>query len=451
MWWERLRRDILETDLYSRSGTEVGVSEGTLRLDERDGDYATVHVEDRDIPEIVYRASSDRIIDYPTLNEHVFGHHPKSWLIGNYKKIYVGHMTDESVRRNASSGGILSGTQLYLLRTGKIEGAITLRMRRDVPYITEPLIAQTEDAILEAAQSKYTVAPLNQILADLPGGYTSLAYTGLPEQIASIRKLQQRGHPSVRPLRYVLGMFYGETLAFSAVRSVLRAHGKATVDDIASLQFRAGEWPGHLRIVLKDKTVITVPKFYANYLSPSHITPYSLLQVDYMAELADFSCGDAWAPVYEERGKGWSVVVARTQKGLDLLEEMRAEGVVALQEITEQELINMHSLGLDVKKRGAFIRIKRRRARGLPVPEYGYEPVNISFSRRAFESFFGFIVWLFHQRITIWTLEHVPVVVIGRMFVVARKLWKRSTKAAKTKGLDTLVFRLRPIPDRNIP
>ena len=136
MWWEKLKHDILDTDLYSRSGTEVGVSEGTLQLEEYDGDYRVMKISNGDIPEAAYRASSDRFVNYPELNKEIFGQLPQSWLIGNYKKIYVGHITDEAVRRGSSSGGILSGTQLYLLRTKKIDGAVTLRMRRDKPYLT---------------------------------------------------------------------------------------------------------------------------------------------------------------------------------------------------------------------------------------------------------------------------------------------------------------------------
>ncbi len=446
-WWEKLKKEILDTDLYTRSGTEVGVSNGTLKLLEKDGDYFTVKNSHIDIPEISYKASSDLVTNYPKLNQYVFGKLPDNWLIGNYKKIFVGHITDEEIRRNSSSGGVISGIQLYLLQSGKIDGAITLRMRHDKPYLTEPIIAKTKEEIFEGAQSKYTIAPLNQILVELPGNFNSLSYTGLPEQIASIRKLQILNHPSVKPIKYILGFFYGETLGFSAIRSLLRAHGEKNPEQIKKLSFRAGEWPGNLRAELKNGKVINVKKFYANYLSPSHITKYSLYQVDYMAELADISSGDAWAPIYEERGKGWSVVIARTQKGLGLLEEMTDKKLISLKEITEKELINMHSLGLDVKKRGAFIRIAKRKAKSLPVPEFGYEPTNIKFSRKTFESFVGFTIWLFHLKVTIWFLETMPVSIIGKMFVFARKIWKKSTKSSKKNGLDKLKFKVKNISE----
>src|SRR3989344_2720266 len=226
MNWKMLKERVLETDLYTRSGTEVGVSEGTLKLEERDGDYFPVKVTTGDIPKICLEANTDQGASYPDLNKFVFGKLPENWLVGNYKKIFVGYANDEKIRRNGSSGGIISATQLYLLRQRKINGAITLRMRHDKPYLTEPIIATNEKEIMEGAQSKYTIAPINQILARLPDNYESLSYTGLPEQIASIRKLQILGHPSVKPIKYILGFLYGETLAFSAVKSLLYAHGE---------------------------------------------------------------------------------------------------------------------------------------------------------------------------------------------------------------------------------
>jgi hypothetical protein len=85
------------------------------------------------------------------------------------------------------------------------------------------------------------------------------------------------------------------------------------------------------------------------------------------------------------------------------------------------------------------------------VPEYGYEPTNITFTRKAFEYFFGFTVWFFHLPLTIWTLEHLPVSLMGPLFVRVRKIWKRSTKTSKTRGLDTLTFRLMPLDNISSP
>ena len=70
---------------------------------------------------------------------------------------------------------------------------------------------------------------------------------------------------------------------------------------------------------------------------------------DLANEFADIACGDAWSPVYEERGKGWSLVMGRTERGAGLLEEMAEGGYLSLQGLEEQAAIGMHSHMLDFK------------------------------------------------------------------------------------------------------
>jgi hypothetical protein len=195
-----------------------------------------------------------------------------------------------------------------------------------------------------------------------------------------------------------------------------------------------------MRVELKNGRIIEVKKFHANYLIPSYITNYSLLQVDYMSELADFSVGDGWAPKYEDRKGGWSVIIARSQKGLDLLNKMKKENFMHLEEITYDNLLEMHSHGLDFKKRGAFIRIKKRKEKGLPVPEYGYGPINISKNRERFEFLLGILFKIFQSRLIMFILEKLPPAFIGWFFIHARNIWKTRTKTTKKGNLKELTF-----------
>lgn len=440
--WEYLKKHILSTDLYSRSGIEAGVSQNTITLNEVEGDYIPVKTKKGDVPQDVILANPDLYANYPELNKFTFNKEPDNWLIGNYKKIFIGFHKEKQVRRNGASAGIVSGIQLYLLNKKLIDGAVVLRMNIKKPYLTEPIIAKSKDEILDAAQSKYTIAPVNQILSDLPGIHQSICYTGLPHEIVSVRKLQKAKHISVSKISYTLGLFYGETIGFSAIKSLVRAHRIKNLNKITKLAFREGEWPGNMVIKLKNGRVIKIPKLHANYLIPSHITPFSLYQVDYMSELADISVGDAWAPKYEERGKGWSVVVARNNKGMDLLSKMERDNKIWLKEISVKELINMHSHGLDLKKRGAFIRINNRKKKGLPIPDYGYFPTNIPKQRILFEYILGILFKIFQSPITIRILEVLPTSFLGWFFIKARNYWKKFTKTTKKGGLSNLKFKI---------
>lgn len=440
MWWDLLNREIINSGLYSQSGTEIASSMGTMEIKEHDGVFTTEITEKSNVPQESFVSSPDLYVNYPELNKYVFGRLPTSWLIGNYLKIYVGYFNNEIVRRNGASAGIISGTQKYLLENKMVDGVVTTKMSSRKPYLPVPTVATSDKGILLGAQSKYTPVPLNTILGKKTQKYRKLAYTGLPHHIAGLRKLQQMKSSLTRNIDYVFGIFYGETIGFSAVRSIMRAHRVKSLHDIKTLKFREGEWPGYFYMKLKNGKEIRIRKLHANYLIPSHITEDSLYQVDYMSELADISVGDAWAPSYEERGQGWSVVIARSKKGLQLINRMQMDKAVKLNEISVDELISMHSHGLDLKKRGAFIRIERRKKRGLPVPNYGYHPKYIPRNRYIFESLLSVLFIIFKSPVTIFLLERLPIPVIGWFFIKARNLWKSKTKGTKGEGLSKMKF-----------
>jgi coenzyme F420 hydrogenase subunit beta len=198
-----------------------------------------------------------------------------------------------------------------------------------------------------------------------------------------------------------------------------------------------------MQVTLKGGEVIALKKFYANYLIPFFMADRCKLCTDLANEFADIACGDAWAPVYEERGLGWSLVMGRTECGAGLLARMAEEGALTLQPLAEQDAVSMHSHMLDFKKRGAFLRMERRRRSGQPIPEYGFWPDAIPRERRIFEAILGSIFWLCSLRVSKWLVEHFPVKITGQLFEQARLTWKRLTRTTKRKGLGHATFTTR--------
>ena len=145
----------------------------------------------------------------------------------------------------------------------------------------------------------------------------------------------------------------------------------ADKEDVRSFAYRAGEWPGFLQAELRDGRTVRLPTFHANYLIPFYITRSSLLSHDLTNEFTDLSGGDAWAPVYEERGEGFSLVITRTEQGDKLIREMETAGKLKLHDIREEEALKMQSHGLDLKKRGTFLRLERRERHGERLHQYG--------------------------------------------------------------------------------
>jgi len=431
-------KEVIRHGLCNRCGSCVGLSGGRIVFSDRTGNYLPTIMKppDEETSRLVWGACSGKGFDFPTQKVSVFGD-PEggNTYIGHYQNIYIGFATDPEVRLNAASGGIISAILVWLLEKGMIDGAVVLGMSETEPWLTKPFIATTKEEILQAAQSKYIISPVNEILPEIDQFKGTLAYVGLPGQVQSIRLLQQMNHPSVRNIRYIFGPFYGNTLHFSSVKSFLRSFGIKDFTKIRKLYFRHGEWPGNMRVELDNGKVFELPKFHANYLIPFHILKNSLLCTDLTNEYTDISGGDAWAPVYEERGKGYSMVIGRSQAGSEILRQMINEGRLELNPIGEQEAIDMHSHGYDLKKRGTFIRMRYRSWLGKRNPDYGYIMKGFPFSRYLMEIFIDGLFLILGTGFARWVVEQMPPTTIGRMFEKARKFWKKSTHRIKREKL----------------
>jgi len=428
----------MRSELCNRCGTCVGLSGGRIRFGDREGKYLPEIREELSDAEYdrIWNACTGGRFDFPAMREKIFGKTPAfHTYMGPYQELYIGHALDPGLREAGASGGILSAMLIYLLETGRIDGAVVTRMSRDKPWLTEPVIATSREEIIEGAQSKYIITSVNEILGSVSEFEGNLAYVGLPGQVQSIRKLQQAGDPAVRNIRYIFGPFYGNTLHFSSVRSFLRSHGEKDHTKIRKLYFRHGEWPGKMRVEMASGRIIELKKFHANYLIPFHIVKNSLFCTDFTNEFTDISGGDAWAPAYEERGKGFSLVLARSVAGRDLLKEMEQEGWLDLSPVTEQECIDMHSHGYDFKKRGSFIRIRFRKLLGKDVPDYGYALRGFPLSRILMELVISTLFVALGTRPARWMVERFSPEFIGKLFERSRTRWKRSTYRIKRNEL----------------
>lgn len=428
----------MRSELCNRCGSCVGLSKGAIAFKGREGKYRPHLTGDLDEKECarILDACSGKDFSFPEHREHFYPDTPHFHpFTGPYQSIYIGHSVDKGLRLAGASGGIISTALIYLLEHKKIDGAVCTRMSQAKPWLTEPFIATTKEEVLEAAQSKYILSSVNEILEEIASFKGRLAYVGLPGQVQSIRKLQKAGDPVVKNIDYIFGPFYGNTLHFSSIKSFLRSYKEKNYREIQELHFRHGEWPGNMRVVMQSGRIIELKKFHANYLIPFHIVRNSLYCTDFANEFTDLSGGDAWAPVYEERGKGFSMIVGRSQKGQALLEEMQEAGWFELLPISEKDSIEMHSHGYDFKKRGSFIRIRFRKILFRPVPDYGYTLKGFTFKRILMEGIISTLFVLLGTRLASWTIERFSPDFIGKVFEKTRTRWKKSTHDIKREAL----------------
>lgn len=397
------------------------------------------------LPELARQACPAFRLHYPDLYRAHYGFLPENWLVGPFLKIRTGYASDPGIRLRGASGGVTIRTLLHLLESGRIDAAIVVRQGLPTPEEASVTIARNREEILASAQSVYIPVSTLDILSKLEPG-RRYAMTCLPDQSAALRKLQAEGFAPARQIHYVLGPYTGTALYPAAIRSLLRSRGVADSDPVLSLQWRAGEWPGHLEIKTGSGKIIRSKKVYYNFLIPFFVTQNSLQNMDFANEFCDLSVGDAWSPQFESQGGGHSIVVTRSRAMEEVIQEMRKMNLLVLNDEDPLKASAMHGHMIDFKKRGGYLRNQWRRFRGLDAPDFGLRPKNIPASRIAVEVVISSIFAMAGTRPARKILEWVPEGILGPLFNNLRLLWKSLSRPTKRKGLANLEFEELPRP-----
>ena len=294
-------------------------------------------------------------MDFKALRSKIFGEEPKSSAIGNYIQCYVGHSTNEQIRYDSTSGGLITQLLIFALEHNLIDGAVVTRMRHKNPLEPESFIARTADEIIEASKSKYcpvaTNACLKQILKE-PGRF---AVVGLPCHIHGIRKAETLFKVLNKRIVLRLGLLCSHTVDFAGI-SFLVKKLNLQENEVKKIAYRGGGWPGGMSIETNSASKIELPLVgdwhaYWSLFSSFFFTPMRCTFCpDQAAELADISFGDAWLPELKNDKKGSSIIVSRTKEGENLLSEALAAKAISIKSVTIDKVKQSQFGNLKFKK-----------------------------------------------------------------------------------------------------
>ena len=388
------------------------------------------------IPEVIRQCCAGHEINYPGIYQSFYGEYPENWLTGIISKVYTGFCTDENIRRNSSSGGVLTAVLCSLLESGQIDAAIVVRQGIPEPEKASVSIVTSSADIQAASQSVYAPVSTLDILNKLDAE-KRYAITCLPEQSAALRYLQQHGNEKALSIKYILGPYTGTAIYPAAIDTFKRINGVKKKDSVVSLKWRAGEWPGYLEIITQSGKVLRSPKVYYNFLIPFFVTNASLQSMDFANEFADLAVGDAWSPEFEAQGQGFSVVVSRNKQMTALLEELQQNGILNLKQEPLESASSMHGHMIDFKKRGSYIRNRTRKILGKKAPDFGYEPTHIGIKRVLVEIVISTIFIFGRTSLFRLFLFVLPERIIGPLFNNLRLKWKKISRKTKRQGLES--------------
>lgn len=292
-------------------------------------------------------------LDYDELRNGVFGAGTPHPLVGHLIACYRGHATDQALRWQATSGGMVTALLKYCFEAGLIDAAIVTGADPADPTRPRPFVARHVEELTPTCQARYAPSPVNVCLREALE-YERIAIVGLPCHFESLRKAEI-GHPHLqRKIALRLGLFCSHNVSLLATEFICR-YFRVAKARVAGLRYRGQGWPGDIRLTTTDgREFHASPGVFWNPMFMAFVfaAPYCLLCTDQTSELADISFGDAWLPEIMKTEKvGESVIVTRTPVGAQSLKEAAAQGYVHVEEIAPARIAESQRWPLYFKKR----------------------------------------------------------------------------------------------------
>lgn len=295
---------------------------------------------------------------------------------GFVQKTYVAQAQDEKIRKGGAGGGVITALLWDLLKHGDVDGCVVTRMKPEKPWIGEPFIATNYDQLVSSQGSRYSIIPLNSILKKIRESEGSFAIAALPCHVHGIRKAYRDMPELQEKISAIVGLFCGGGLEPHFVTELLQTKG-IDAKNVKDFQFRGGEWPGKMRAILKDDSIINT--HYSNYKDGAYNYATALYMptrcttcLDGSGEFSDVSVSDAWTRdskgnyMYKEHSR----ILVRTDRGVALVKKAMERESITAHDVGRDAAYKTHKLQTKRKGLNARLRVDRWSRRGIPVPEY---------------------------------------------------------------------------------
>ena len=271
--------------------------------------------------------------------------------MGPYLRAWEAWATAGDLRYVGSSGGALTALHSWLLSTGEVARVVGAAADRSDPRRSVPVTILSREDAIAAAGSRYApvaVASNRDILL------AGTAVTAKPCEIASLRALSGRPNRLAAEEQggsgaLLLSFFCAGTPSSHATDTLIHDLGipEDTIPD--ELWYRGRGWPGRFTVRSQARTVDTdYDTSWGTTLGPSTQWRCKVC-ADGVGESADIVAADFWQtddhgyPVFIE-GDGVSAVIARTERGVQVIERAISAGVLQVRELEMDALARVQPL-----------------------------------------------------------------------------------------------------------
>lgn len=292
---------------------------------------------------------------------------------GPVREVWEGFASDPAIRHAGSSGGAATALALYCIEQGGMGGVLHTAARADKPYLNETVYSTDRAALVAHTGSRYAPASPCDSLRRIEQGDTPSVFIGKPCDAAAAQAARKLRPQLDEKLGLVIAFFCAGAPTTRGTLELLKSVGVTHPDSVKSLRYRGNGWPGMWTVTWTDEQGGERIARRTYEESWGYLQRYRQWRCyvcpDHTGEFADVAVGDPWYRTVQPGEAGKSLLVARTQRGREVMHAAAAAGYITL-ETYDPTLLPRSQPNLLRTRGGLWARLVVLRTMGAAAPRY---------------------------------------------------------------------------------
>ncbi len=290
---------------------------------------------------------------------------------GYYHSLFYSWSTDSKIRFQSSTGGLLNGLSLYLLESKIVDFVLHTGTDPQKPMRSISKYSRNKSELLSSGScSRYgPSSPLDKFHEALNLNQP-FAFVGKPCDISAIRQMSKIDGRVNESCKYLLTLVCGGFGEFTKSQDFIESFN-VKEENLEIFRYRGNGNPG--KMYIKTDTGEEYDKDYNSFWGEESTwrVPFRCkICPDAIGESADVAALDTW-PGGSPKGEdeGFNAAIARTQKGLELLNNAIDAGYIKKGNRLNIEEISDFQPHQVKKKQAVFARHQGMKKNNLPTIE----------------------------------------------------------------------------------
>lgn len=311
---------------------------------------------------IVYASEViDEIVGKPSAKKKILDYKNPDKYLGEHVACRKGYASDEGIRENAASGGMVTALLCHLLRTRQIDGAwVTKTEIKDGKLGYHTFIAVTEEEIRSASSSIYMNIPLLKHVELVRKFDGRVAVVMTPCMLRGLEKLIEKEEGLKKKIVLKLGLYCSGNHSEKATLLSLE-QSNISLNGAKRLYYRRGHWRGLSSVVYEDgsEKTFSYTKTICAYKNAYFFEKGSCMTCqDHFASAADISFGDIWLKEMKGNPVKHTSCIIRNERAWAMYRSAVEAGVIVDSHISDRDMVRSQKRALVFKYTCAPAKIK---------------------------------------------------------------------------------------------